>query len=409
MRVLFRPINVLLIAGPLGIANQVYDLGGGEGLTFILIALALIPLAGLIAGFTDVLAERVGDRVGGLLEATFGNAAFIILGIVTLSKGLIDVVQASIAGAIISNTLFVLGAAFFFGTMRGKRQMFSKETAQNYAKLLALAVVALVLPAIADATAGPTQGDVVGKEVSAISAAILLLLYLTYLLFDLFHVRDLEYIQQRRAQRAARYPVNPENAPIKEFRAEEGLGQERMTALNARRMRGKETRLNPFVAGFGLVAVLVATVYLSETLVDIARTITEEGEPIRIGLLNLGTLQLSPAFVGLVLIPIIGTAAEHLSAIRSAMDGRTEITITVTAGAAIQVALLAAPLFVLLSFVIAPRPFALLFSPIELAVFALATFLFYLVTEDGEGTWLEGALLLAFYLIFAGTALFLPK
>jgi Ca2+:H+ antiporter len=264
--------------------------------------------------------------------------------------------------------------------------------------------VALILPAIADASVGPAQGDVVGKEVSAISAAILLLLYITYLLFDLFHVRDLEYIQQHRAQKPIRSSLNPETAPITEYRAEE-----RLTALNARRERGKETRMNPFVAGVGLIAVLVATVYLSETLVEIARTITEAGEPIRIGMLSLGTLQLSPAFVGLVLIPIIGTAAEHLSAIRSAMDGRTEITITVTAGAAIQVALLAAPLFVLLSFFIAPQPFALLFSPIELAVFGLATFLFYLVTEDGEGTWLEGALLLAFYLIFAGTALFLPK
>ncbi len=106
------------------------------------------------------------------------------------------------------------------------------------------------------------------------------------------------------------------------------------------------------------------------------------------------------------MIPLIGTAAEHLSALRSAMAGRTEITITVTAGAAIQVALLATPVFVLASFFVSPHPFTLIFKPLELAVFALATFLFYLVTEDGEGTWLEGALLLAFYLIFAGTAYF---
>ncbi len=425
MRILFRPINLLLLAGPLGIVSD--QLHWGAAITFLAIALAVIPLAGLIAGFTDVIADRAGDRVGGLLEATFGNAAFIILGILSLSQGLTDVVQASIAGAIISNTLFVLGSAFFFGALGGKRQIFNAESAQNYAKLLLLAVVALVLPAIAEAST-PQRGDIIGSETSAIAAVVLVLLYVAYLLFDLFHIRDYAFQaatktaakampKSRRAGRSTPAPlpeVTPETAPIAEFRAEAAAqaseaksAAPRLTALAARRARGHEDHLPLPVAALGLALVLVATVYLSEILVEVTRTITEQGEPITIGTLALGTLRLSPSFVGLIVIPLIGTAAEHLSALRSAMAGRTEITITVTAGAAIQVALLAAPAFVLLSFFISAHPFVLIFTPIELAVFAMATILFYLVTEDGEGTWLEGALLLAFYLIFAGTAFFL--
>ncbi len=404
MHLLFRPINVLLFAGPLGLLSERW--AWGEGVTFILLALAIIPLAGLIAGFTDALADQVGDRIGGLLEATFGNAAFIILGILALSQGLVAVVQASIAGAIISNTLFVLGLAFFVGTMRGKRQIFNAETGTSYSKLLALAVVALVLPAIAEAT---TPGDraVLGTQVSIIAAAVLLLLYLAYVLYDIFHINDLSYKEEKaRSTQAATLPnINAENAPIVEYRAEQ---HQRLTATQARRERAHEDHIAPALAILGLVAALVATVVVSEPLVQVTEALTKGNVHLTLGTLDLGVIHLSELFVGLVIIPIIGTAAEHLSALRSALNGRTEITIAVTAGSAIQVALLAAPLFVLVSFFLNPaHPFALIFAPIELAVFALAAFLFYLVTEDGEGTWLEGAQLLAFYFIFAGTAFFL--
>ncbi len=432
MRILLRPINLLLLAGPLGVAALTY--GWGDGWAFICLALAIIPLAGLIAGFTDALADRVGERVGGLLEATFGNAAFIILGIFSLMQGLTIVVSASIAGAIITNTLFVLGTAFFLGTMRGKRQTFAPEIGTNYSKLLALAVVALVLPAIAEHST-PLQGDVVTMELSVVAAVILFLLYVAYLLYDIFHLNDLAWKSTSRvsgetaatdhvltsplaatlsdATTAPREPsnassqretVNPENAPVIEYRAEV---KQRLTALSARRGRGSDAPLHPALAVIGLVLVIAATVYLSEFLVELIKTITEGGEPIDVFGLKL-RIQLSEVFIGLVVIPLIGTAAEHLSAIRSAVAGRTEITIAVTAGAAIQVALLAAPIFVLVSILIqAAHPFTLIFTPIELAVFGLATFLFYLVTEDGEGTWLEGVQLIAFYLIFAGTAYFL--
>jgi Ca2+:H+ antiporter len=404
VRILLRPVNLLLLAGPAGLISERQE--WGNGLTFVLLALAIVPLAGLISSFTDVLADRVGDRIGGLLEATFGNAAFIILGILALSQGLTTVVQASIAGALIANTLFVLGLAFFIGTMRGKRQQFRAETGTNYSKLLALAVVALVLPAIAEATNG--NSTVLKTEVSVIASAVLLLLYVAYLLYDIFHFNDLEYRQQHGVgvHRRRRTQLNAENAPIVEYRAEHA--QERLTASEARREQGREANLNPIVAIFGLVAALAATVTVSEPLVTVTESLTKGNAPISFGAFQLGSLHLSEVFVGLVIVPLIGTAAEHLSALRSAMDGRTEITVAVTAGAAIQVALLAAPIFVIASLFLNPsNPFALIFTPVELAVFALAAFLFYLVTEDGEGTWLEGVQLLAFYIIFAGVAFFL--
>ena len=407
MRILFRPINILLVAGPLGLVSE--RLEWGSAFTFLLLALTIVPLAGLIASFTDVLADRVGDRVGGLLEATFGNAAFIILGVLALSQGLTTVVQASIAGALIANTLFVLGLAFFLGTMRGKRQKFNPETGTNYSKLLALAVVALVLPAIAEAT---SQGDrnVLTTQVSVIASAVLLVLYVAYVLYDIFHLNDLDYQSRRAAERqaSATGTINAENAPIIEYRAERDQSQERTTAMQARREQGREANVSPIAAILGLIASLVGTVFISEPLVQVTEALTKGSTHIAIGTLDLGELHLSELFVGLVIIPLIGTAAEHLSALRSAMAGRTEITIAVTAGAAIQVALLAAPIFVITSLFLNPsNPFALIFQPIELAVFGLAAFLFYLVTEDGEGTWLEGVQLLAFYFIFAGTAFFL--
>ncbi|MBA3824484.1 MAG: calcium/proton exchanger [Ktedonobacterales bacterium] len=409
MRILLRPINLLLLAGPIGLVSERME--WGSGLTFLLLALAIVPLAGLISGFTDVLADRVGDRIGGLLEATFGNAAFIILGILALSQGLTEVVQASIAGALIANTLFVLGLAFFVGTMRGKRQQFRAETGTNYSKLLALAVVALVLPAIAESTT-PAKDMVLSKEVSIIASVVLLLLYVAYLLYDIFHLNDLEYRESHGKVLRQNPKLNAENAPIMEYRAERDQPQERLTASAARREQGHEANLSPIVAILGLVAALVATVTVSEPLVQVTESLTHGDAPIAFGAFQLGQLHLTKIFVGLVIIPLIGTAAEHLSALRSAISGRTEITVAVTAGAAIQVALLAAPIFVIASLFLSPdKPFALIFTPIELAVFALAAFLFYLVTEDGEGTWLEGVQLLAFYLIFAGVAFFLkdPK
>jgi Ca2+:H+ antiporter len=414
MRLLLRPINLLLFAGPVGL-YAIYD-EWGIGLSFTLLALSVIPLAGLIAGFTDVIADKLGDRIGGLMESTLGNAAFIIIGIISLVNGLDNLVKASIAGAIISNTLFVLGLAFFLGTSRGKRQTFNADTGTSYSKLLALTVVALVTPAIAKMTVLSSPGskgfdeNIFNNEVSLISAGVLVVLYLTYLLFDIFHFRDLAYKEQKTkvaSGQAVEQEITMENANIREFRAEREKDEEqRLTTHSARRERVQEINLHPLVALLGLAAALVVTVIFSESLVQVIEALTKEGAHFAFGPWDFGEFRLSEFFVGLVVIPLIGTAAEHISAIRSAMDGRTEITVAVTAGAAIQVALLAAPIFVFVSWFLGGN-FDLFFDKFQLGVFALAAFLFYLVTEDGEGSWLEGVQLLAFYIIFAVVAFFM--
>lgn len=413
MRIILRPINLLLLAIPAAILSE--QLHWGEVVTFVFAALSLAPLSGLMAAFTDAIADKLGDRVGGLLEATFGNAAFLILGFYTLREGLITVVKASIAGALIANTLFVLGLAFFLGNWNNKRQLFNKDAANNYAKLLALAVVALVLPAIA-VNSGVTPAY--SEKISAVVAVVLIILYIFYLMYDLFHIKDLAYLEEQQSLANGSViseQITPENAPIVEYRAEHGDVQAdvqgrggRKSALQMRRERGREASTPIPLAAMMLGIVTVGTFYMSEVLVSVTRAVTSSHEPLMIGPWNIGVISVTPVFVGLVVLPLIGTVSEHISALRSATSGRSEVTVAVTAGASIQVALLAAPLFVLLSFFISPQPMALLFSPMELAVFALATFLFYLITEDGEGTWLEGALLLGFYFIFAGTAFFLP-
>lgn len=381
MRILLRPINLLLLAGPLGFLSLEQNWGAVP--TFVLLALSIIPLAGLTSGFTDALADQTGSQIGGILEALFGNAAFIILGITALSQGLVTVVQASIAGAIISNTLLVLGTSFFFGALSGKRQLFKAVTGQNYSKLLALTVVALVLPAVAEASVPGANN--VGIEVSAITAVVLIVLYLVYVLFDVFHVRDYGFREDAEHERAT-------------------------TAIGARTGHESERDIPALLAIPGLIGALLGTFFVSQTLITVTQTVTHGDEPLTIGGFTLGTLKLSETFIGLVVIPLIGSVAEHLNAIRSSMKGDTEATIANTAGSAIQIALLAAPIFVLYSFFFASGPsgvFALLFTRLELAVFALAAFLFYLVTEDGEGTWQEGAQLMGFYAIFAGAAFFL--
>jgi Ca2+:H+ antiporter len=171
----------------------------------------------------------------------------------------------------------------------------------------------------------------------------------------------------------------------------------------------RKSRIPLIIALLGLVAVLVATFFVSTELAQLTTSITTGAFPITIAGVELGSITLSQAFVGLVIIPIIGSAAEHLNSIRSAVQGKTEAAVNNTAGYAIQITLLAAPILVLVSAILFPdHAFSFDFTPIELAVFGAATFIFYAVTEDGEGTFVEGAALLAVYAIFAVGTLFLP-
>jgi Ca2+:H+ antiporter len=417
----------LLLAVPLAFLAEF--LHWPELLIFVASAVGLVPLAGLIGMATEELAERVGPLVGGLLNATFGNAPELIIGIVALRAGLLDVVRASITGSIIGNTLLVLGTALLIGGWSKGRQYFDARNAGQYASMLALAVVGLVLPALAN-TLG--QVDVTfahpsGVNIDAISVAfavILLISYLAYIAYTVFHVRDKPYYEPADARERIVPESEEEGPPLvppSPVLAEEQQEELEQEAKAARRHRSKSkgSVAAPSSAGNTpgasgshqhasyrklsfqqlwrpivlLAGATVATAIVSELLVGAIVPVTEQ----------LGWTQL---FVGLIIVPIVGNAAEHSSAIQMALKDRVDVSMAITAGSSIQVALLVAPVLVLVSFLVV-QPLDLVFRPLELVIFGLATFIFPLISLDGESTWLEGLLLVAFYVMVGVTVFFL--
>jgi Ca2+:H+ antiporter len=377
---------------------------------FLLAALGLVPLAGLIGAATEALAERVGPKVGGLLNATFGNAAEIIIGLTALAAGLTDVVRASIAGSIIGNSLLVLGTAMLAGGWRYGRQLFDARTAGHYASMLALVVVGMAIPSLlATIGEGGQSGaqTVRGLELHELSlgvALILLVCYVAYIAFSIFGVRARpragaageaaaelapphDSVQRPRAHRATRA-----GAPERD-KGKPGIQRERdAQALLARLERVWETNIWLPVALLAGVTALTAVV--SETLVGAIEPVTEE-------------VGLSPFFVGLIVLPIVGNAAEHFTAITTAVHNHMEIAMAITAGSSIQIALLATPVLVF-SGAIMGQPLDLNFTLLEVAIFGLVAGLYALISLDGESTWLEGLLLLAFYAILAVGTFFTP-
>ena len=371
---------------------------------FLLAALALVPLAGLIGTATEALAERVGPKVGGLLNATFGNAAEIIIGLTALAAGLTDVVRASIAGSIIGNSLLVLGTAMLAGGWRYGRQLFDARTAGHYASMLALVVVGMAIPSLL-ATIGeggrPGAQTIRGLELHELSlgvAVILLVCYVAYIAFSIFgvHAGPSEALLEAhdRADEADGAARAGAGVSARERNKEkQGIHQEREPqALMARLSRAWETNIWLPVAL--LAGVTALTAVMSEALVGAIEPVTEE-------------VGLSPFFVGLIVLPIVGNAAEHFTAITTAMHNHMEIAMAITAGSSIQIALLATPVLVFAGTIMG-HPLDLNFTLLEVAIFGLVAGLYALISLDGESTWLEGLLLLAFYAILAVGTFFTP-
>ncbi|HEU5438084.1 MAG TPA: hypothetical protein VFU88_02245 [Ktedonobacterales bacterium] len=397
MRAFLRVTNLLLIAIPFGVESEAVQ--WGKGLSFLLLCASIIPLAGLNETFADALIIRSKMQLGNILNTVFTNLSFIILGLVALYQGLGAVAQASVAGAIISNTLFVLGAALFMGHFRRQKQEFEREHARGYAKFLVFILFALVLPTLLQTTSAAIPGTSqvhqgpVG-EFSVWAAFALLLIYGAYLLHDVFHVFDTEYHQRK----------NQQETP------EDETASKRLVRLGTL-IRKEDThagRIPPPFAVIGLTVTALATVYVSFLLVAVTRDLTTGAAPFAVGPYNFATIHLSQTFVGLVIIPIIGSLAYNVNAIRAAMNGKADETVASTAGTAIQIALIAVPVFIIFSyFVLANSAFDLLFTKLEIVIIGLGAFIYYLVVEDGKGTWLEGCILMLCYLIFAVAVYFI--
>lgn len=341
-------LYVLLVFVPVVILAEV--LHWSDIVIFVAAALAIIPLAGILGSATESLAHHTGPRIGGLLNATLGNAAELIITIVALQAGLVDVVKASITGSIIGNLLLVLGAAILAGGLKNGLQHFSLRTASTSSSMMVLAIIGLVVPAFF----GPSvaaHGDILVEELNIGVAAALMLGYVLSLVFSFTSASEGE-----------RGSVEPGDEVIE-----------------------SEAQLSLRMSLVVLTVAVVVMAYLSEALVGSIEPLLHESG-------------LSPFFVGVIIIPIIGNAAEHAVAIQVAIKNQMELAIGVSMGSSMQVALFVAPLLVFISVALG-KPMTLAFNPLELAALGISVIIASLISLDGESNWLEGALLLIVYAI----------
>lgn len=344
-------LKVLLIFVPISIIGAIFKLS--PVILFITAALAIIPLAGLIGEATEEVAIYTGPRLGGFLNATFGNATELIIIIFAIKGGLFEVVKASIAGSIIGNILLVLGASMLAGGLKFKTQRFNKRVIETTSSMLFFAVIGLCLPAIFMHTMNSSLISTKYESISVIIAVVMFIMYILSLIFSFFTHKDVF-------------------APVV------ALDEQQEVEEVAKWSIGKAIII--------LVIVTILIAVESEILVDAVDPMTQ-------------MLGLSEFFVGIILIPIIGNAAEHSTAIVMAMKNKMDISVEIALGSSLQIILFVAPIAVFISLFFTPM--SIIFSPFELVALIVSVVIANKVASDGESNWLEGALLLGLYIILA--------
>ncbi len=348
-----HPLHLLLLAIPFAVLAEL--LHWGAGWIFGISALGVIPLAGLIGDATENLAVHTGPKLGGLINATLGNAAELIITIFAIQRGLLELTKASITGSIIGNLLFVLGFSVVVGGLKNGVQRFDRKHTVNSTILLAIAVVGLVTPSLFSHSTAVHVAEKV--EVLSLSVAgVMILLYILGILFSL------------KSQDTSPLEAQPQPA---------------------------EEHEKPWSIAKAVVVLAISTVgisFLSEYLVGSAEAVV-------------ASTGISEFFLGIILVPIIGNVAEHLVSINLAYKNKMNLSMEIAVSSSLQVALFVAPILVFISLLMG-NPLTLVFNPFELAALGAAVLICYLVSADGESTWLEGAALLAVYAIF-GLAFFI--
>ena len=323
-------------------------------------ALAIIPLAGWMGRATEHLAEKLGEGVGGLLNATFGNAAELIIALMAMQKGLYNVVKASITGSIIGNILLVLGLSILIGGAKYPRQMFNRTAAMLGSTLLALSAVALLMPAVFHYLVK----DMPNVHEQDLSLEIAIVLFITYILSLIFTLRTHSHLYTGGADARKGGDVG------------KGPSWSRTRSIIV------------LLIATGLVALM------SETLVGAV-----EGASHSLGL--------TEVFVGVILVAIIGNAAEHSTAILVAMKNKMDLALSIAIGSSMQIALFVAPVLIFVSYLFA-KPMNLIFTTLEVVAVVVSVAVVALIAQDGESNWMEGVLLLAVYAILGLTFYFLP-
>ncbi len=362
----------LLVLLPLAIALE-HFMPARSLLIFVVAGLGIVPLASLMAQATGSLAARLGPGVGGLLNATFGNAAELIIALAALRSGLHDMVKASIAGTIIGNILFVLGLAMVIGGVRHGVQRYDAHAARTQATMLTLAVIALIMPAAYGALV--PDPDAALSPISAWIAIALLLVYVANVGYTLAASRAANTRQAKAAATAAAEAATA--AP------------QDVTPLH------HSPQWSPKKAVLVLAAVSLGIIWLSEILVGAIEPASEE-------------LGLSDAFTGVFVLAVIGGAAEQATAIVAARQNRMDLAMSIALGASVQLALLVAPLLVLLSYFMGPHPMGLVFGPGLVILIVFSVLITGQITSDGRTDWLRGVQLLAVYLILAAVFFYVP-
>ncbi len=345
-------LNWLLLFVPLAILA--HFLHWAPVLIFGFCAVSIIPLAGLMGRATEYLGERLGEGPGGLLNATFGNACELIIAFSALRAGLPEVVKASITGSIVGNVLLVLGLSIFCGGLRHQTQTFNKTAATTLATLCGLGAISLIVPAV---FAAPTDALHVARQ-SKIALTIAIVLFLTYFASLWFSLKTHHHLFTRAAEA--------------DSAADEALG-------------AKNWSVRRSLIVLALSTVLVAI--LSEILVHTVESAAQ-------------TLGMTKLFVGVVLVAIIGNAAEHSTAVLMAMKNRMDLAVQISLGSGAQIALFVAPVLVFASWMLG-QPMNLNFTLAEVAAVGLSVLILPLVVLDGECNWLEGLQLLAVYVILS--------
>jgi len=340
-------LNLLLIFVPLAIATSLFDLD--PRLVFASAALGIIPLAGILGKATEELALHAGPQVGGLLNATLGNAAELIITIFALREGLLELAKASITGSILGNVLLVLGLSILFGGLRHGTQRFDRSQAGLNATMMTLAIIALVIPAIFGHAIERDRLAV--EELSLGVAGVMIIIYALSLIYSFRSAPATQTVE---------------------------------------------------AANWGLRLVLLAlalsilfTAWLSEILVETVEPVVQ-------------SLGVTEFFLGVIIVPLVGNVVEHLVAVQTAWKNKMDLSLAISLGSSMQIALLVAPLLVFIS-LLAPEPLSLIFNQFELISLGAAVGIATFISLDGESNWLEGAELLAVYCIIAIAFFFLPS
>jgi len=348
-----RGLLLLLIFLPVALLAH---LAGISGIAiFATSALAIIPLAKLLGEATEVLADKSGPRIGGLLNATFGNAAELIITLSAIRAGQIQLVLASLTGSILGNLLLVLGFAMLFGGLKNGRQMFDRRDVDIDATMTILALIAMTVPSLFSLY---IADSVRVEELSLTTAATMLMLYILFVIYTL---------RSCTRERCDAVTVR-EALPVHAWSSGKSLA----------------------VMGLAMAGIAL----MSELLVASVEAVTD-------------TLGLTPFFVGIIIVPIIGNVAEHLVSVQAAMENKMDLSLSIALGSSLQIALFVTPALVFASLVLG-SPMTLQFNQLELIALTAASMISALVSLDGESNWLEGAMLLGVYGILGLAFFFRP-